>query len=86
MSGRVKKEVEETDFIKPLLFNKEQLKSVKDVPLPLPLPLSLAAYLNLLGFLRDFQKLAPPDTSDLAFFSTCFFFIAAVINVFRFFF
>ncbi|KAJ6919574.1 hypothetical protein NC651_013504 [Populus alba x Populus x berolinensis] len=30
MSGRVKKEVEETDFIKPLLFNKEQLKSVKD--------------------------------------------------------
>jgi hypothetical protein len=66
MSGRVKKEVEETDFIKPLLFNKEQLKSVKDVPLPLPL--SLAAYLNLLGFLRDFQKQAPPDTSDLAFF------------------
>lgn len=66
MSGRVKKEVEETDFIKPLLFNKEQLKSVKDVRLPLPL--SLAAYLNLLGFLRDSQKLAPPDTSDLAFF------------------
>ncbi|KAJ6304859.1 hypothetical protein OIU78_020420 [Salix suchowensis] len=30
MSGRVKKEVEETDCIKPLLFNKEQLKSVKD--------------------------------------------------------
>ena len=51
MSGRVKEEVEETDCIKPLLFKKEQLKSVKDVILLLsPLSLSLPAYLDLPAF------------------------------------
>jgi len=79
MSGRVKKEVEETDLIKPQPFHEENRKYVEDGDVILAqLAHSLSSSIFLFLFLSIFiilvsNRITPPDASDLAFFFFLFF-------------